>query len=136
MLLYVSFWPSWSHKGQFVTFWHVLDQFGPYQGRFKGILGCFGAILVCTEVVLCCCEPFQGCFGSFMGCFGMLQGLSKLFLSILGPFEVVPFHFKAISNILRSFQGLFELFQAVLSHIEVVSWPFGLLYGCSGFSSI
>jgi hypothetical protein len=94
MLLYGSFWLSWFHKGQFVAFRLVLYQSGPRQGRFKAISGCFRAILVCTEVVLFCCEQIQGCLGSFMGCFGMLQGPPKLFLSILGRFEVVPFHFK------------------------------------------
>ena len=58
----------------------------------------------------------------------MFQGLSMLFLSILGRFEVLS-HFKVISKLLRSFQGLFELFQAVLSHIEVVSWPFVAVLG-------
>ena len=94
MLLYGSFWVSWFHKGQFVAFRLDLYQSGPRPGRFKAISGCFRAILVCTEVVLFCCKRIQGCLGSFMGCFGMLQGPHKLFLSILGRFEVVPFHFK------------------------------------------
>jgi hypothetical protein len=59
----------------------------------------------------------------------MLQGLSMLFLSISGRFEVVLSHFKVISKLLRSFQGLFELFQAVLSHIEVVSWTIVAVLG-------
>jgi hypothetical protein len=59
----------------------------------------------------------------------MFQGLSKLFIAILGRFEVVPAHFNVILKLLRSFQGFFELFQAVLSHIEVVSWPFVAVLG-------
>jgi hypothetical protein len=59
----------------------------------------------------------------------MVKGLSMLFLSISGRFEVVLSHFKVISKLLRSLQGLFKLFQAFLSHIEVVSWPFEAVLG-------
>jgi hypothetical protein len=79
------------------------------------------AILGCTEVVSGRFESYQDCFGSFLRRFGMFQGLSMLFLSILGRLEVLLSHFKVISKLLRSFQGLFKVFQAVLSHIEVVS---------------
>jgi hypothetical protein len=78
-----------------VDSWH----FGPFRislGHIEVILGCFGAILGYAEIVSGHIEPFQGCFGSFLGRLRMFQGLSKLFLSILGRFEVFPSHFKVI----------------------------------------